>query len=269
LDNKTLAVEFVYTTLKQYLNKAVEQLGKPDNAAETGSLDANAQMLLSDRLSLKLDLLLDSDLYVRKEHVDLTVPIGDEKLEPVAAIRLIGDAEMWNQNKPVAITPIAVRDDALQVGGLDGADSTALLANFAPDSAMYRLLKDDLHITRQQTTLLFTANDEYEYDSTHPYINENGVAMVSARFIAEQFGADVTWDDEKQAVLIHDARSGADISLQIGSSVAEVNGKQVQMPSAATMKNESTFVPLRFIAEALGAKLVWDDSTQAATITRE
>ncbi|WP_082053217.1 copper amine oxidase N-terminal domain-containing protein [Gordoniibacillus kamchatkensis] len=48
-----------------------------------------------------------------------------------------------------------------------------------------------------------------------------------------------------------------------------MNGQPVQMPSPAVMKNNTTFVPLRFIAEALGAKLDWKTSNKLLAITRE
>lgn len=265
LDNKTLAVEFVYTTLKQYLDKAIKELDKADLA----KAPAGVQRLLTDGLSFKADWFLDSRLNLRKQHLDLTLPIGDTETDPIAAVRFVGDRELWKHNEPVAVKPAPDTKDAIKYGGLRSSDNRALLANFDPKSDMYRILKDDLHINRQRIVLLFSGNEVYKYDATHPYIDASGTAMVSARFFAERLGAKVTWDEATQSVRITDAQSGVVIETTVGSADATLNGNPVQLASQVTKRNGTTFVPLRFIAEALGAKLEWKVDNKILTVTRD
>ncbi|MBP9019149.1 MAG: hypothetical protein KBG04_04950 [Bacteroidales bacterium] len=57
------------------------------------------------------------------------------------------------------------------------------------------------------------------------------------------------------------------IVLKIGSDIMEVNGKAVQLDAAPEIKNGSTFLPLRAIAEAFGATVTWvPESIQGITV---
>ena len=45
-----------------------------------------------------------------------------------------------------------------------------------------------------------------------------------------------------------------------------LNGEAIQMDTAAVIKLERTYVPVRFIAEALGMEVGWDDATRAVSL---
>lgn len=57
------------------------------------------------------------------------------------------------------------------------------------------------------------------------------------------------------------------IQLQIGSATAMVNGKKVPLDVSPEIINGSTMVPLRFIGEAIGAKVAWDGAERKITLT--
>lgn len=57
------------------------------------------------------------------------------------------------------------------------------------------------------------------------------------------------------------------IKLQIGNKTYYNNGKAERMDAAPFLENCRTFVPIRFIAEALGCTVNWDDLTRTVTIT--
>jgi len=54
--------------------------------------------------------------------------------------------------------------------------------------------------------------------------------------------------------------------LTIGSKQMDVNVDTYELDVAPYIKNDYTMVPLRFVAEAFGAKVGWDDATRTATI---
>ena len=59
------------------------------------------------------------------------------------------------------------------------------------------------------------------------------------------------------------------IKLTIGSSIVSVDGVQSTIDTAPIIdKNNRTLVPVRFISEALGCEVGWDDKTKTVTITR-
>lgn len=56
------------------------------------------------------------------------------------------------------------------------------------------------------------------------------------------------------------------ISLKIGDTQAQINGKNVTMPVPARLVDGRTLVPLRFIGEAFGCDVQWNNDTQTAAL---
>lgn len=94
----------------------------------------------------------------------------------------------------------------------------------------------------------------------------NDRTMLPARFVAENLGATVTWDEEKRLVTI--TGNGVTILLTIGEETAMVNGKEVKIDSPAFIENDRTYTPIRFIAEELGATVKWIEAEQKVVITK-
>lgn len=95
--------------------------------------------------------------------------------------------------------------------------------------------------------------------------------MLPARFVAENLGAIVLWDEEKELVTIKgknlETNEDVEILITIGAENAVVNGKEVKLDSPAFVENDRTYTPIRFISEELGAKVEWIESEQKVVIT--
>lgn len=94
----------------------------------------------------------------------------------------------------------------------------------------------------------------------------NDRTMLPIRFIAECLGAKVDWTPDSQTVKI--TAENIDISLVIGESFATVNGEKIALDSPSFIENDRTYLPLRFVAENLGADVHWDETAQTVTITK-
>ena len=94
----------------------------------------------------------------------------------------------------------------------------------------------------------------------------NDRTMLPARFVAENLGAKVTWDEEKRLVTV--TGNGVTILLTIGEETAMINGKEVKLDSPAFIENDRTYTPIRFIAEELGATVKWIEAEQKVVITK-
>ncbi|MCW2277454.1 tetratricopeptide repeat protein [Heliophilum fasciatum] len=104
-------------------------------------------------------------------------------------------------------------------------------------------------------------------DQGQAQIRHNRV-LVPLRAVFEAFGADVTWDSAAQTVTA--VQGNRRISLTAGSMTARVNGEERQLDVPAII-DESTgrmLVPLRFVAESLGAKVDYQGATQTVLIDR-
>lgn len=104
-----------------------------------------------------------------------------------------------------------------------------------------------------------------EFPDAKPYINSDNRTLVPVRFIAENLGVAVEWDEKKQEVYMKGR--GKEISLVIGQSRASVNGKEITFDTKASLKENRTFVPLRFISESFGANVDWNLSEKMVKIT--
>jgi hypothetical protein len=98
---------------------------------------------------------------------------------------------------------------------------------------------------------------------TAPII-KNSTTLVPLRFIAETFGITPVWDGVFQ--LIDLALGSSSIRLQIGQRFASVDGRRIVLDAAPIIQGGVTLVPLRFIAETLGAETRWEASTRTIII---
>ena len=97
-------------------------------------------------------------------------------------------------------------------------------------------------------------------------IIRNSRTMLPVRFVAENLGATVGWDDATKTVTIK--RDSTIIEIVIGSKIAKVDGKNIALDSPAFIENSRTYLPVRVVAENLGAEVSWDDATKTATLTK-
>lgn len=101
------------------------------------------------------------------------------------------------------------------------------------------------------------------FDDQDPMIIDDRT-MVPMRKIFETLGATIQWDEATSTVTA--VKGDTTIVLKVGDSTAQKNGEQVQMEIPAQILNSRTMVPLRFVSEAMGATVNWDDSTKTVAI---
>lgn len=93
----------------------------------------------------------------------------------------------------------------------------------------------------------------------------NGRTLIPLRSIMENFGAEVTWNPADQSIFI--TKQNTTISLQINNLIATVNGKNITLDTTPKLMNDRTFVPLRFISEALHLSIRWESKNQTVYIS--
>lgn len=99
---------------------------------------------------------------------------------------------------------------------------------------------------------------------TQPPITESDRTLVPMRFLFEQLGAEVDWDNDTQTAIAQKANTT--INFSIDNTTATVNGEQVTMDVPARLVGDKTMVPLRFLSEELGYTVEWDEGTRMATV---
>lgn len=103
-----------------------------------------------------------------------------------------------------------------------------------------------------------------EFNAAQPQMS-NGHVLVPLRGVFEQLGAQVLWNAKTQSIQADGG--GHSVRLSIGSYDASVNGQAVSLDTTPALVNGSTMVPLRFLSQALGAKVDWQPQNNLVAIT--
>lgn len=88
-----------------------------------------------------------------------------------------------------------------------------------------------------------------------PFV-EKGRTLVPIRFVSEALGAQVSWDSKESTVYI--SSQNKTIKITIGSNEMYVNDKKIVLDVPAMLTNNTTFVPLRAVSEALDKEVFYD-----------
>ena len=83
---------------------------------------------------------------------------------------------------------------------------------------------------------------------------QNDRTFVPFRALAEAFGAEVAYDEATQAVTAK--LNGVEVVMTIGSATYTVNGAEKTADVAPFINGSRTMVPVRFVAEAFGIKVI-------------
>ena len=89
--------------------------------------------------------------------------------------------------------------------------------------------------------------------------------LIPLRNVLEELGLTVDWNGDTQTVTA--VKDDVNLSLQIGSTKAVANGKNITLLTAPIISNDRTLVPIRFIAESLGLNVDWNGDTRRVIIT--
>lgn len=121
--------------------------------------------------------------------------------------------------------------------------------------------------TTQQSAIQVTVNGSpVLFPDVTPFLDKNNRTQVPVRFVAEALGGSVKWIGDTQTVVIE--KNGDTILFKINENAYTINGKKVSVDSSSTLKDSRTFVPLRFVSEALGATVKWNATTSTVEISK-
>ncbi len=115
-----------------------------------------------------------------------------------------------------------------------------------------------------QTPLSVTVNGNEMAFPGQPPVRQNGRVLVPLRGVLEKIGAVVRFSGPTKT--IQATRGETQITLTLGENQATVDGKSVRLDVPARALNGTTLVPLRFVAESLGADVRFDGAAGMVAI---
>lgn len=95
-----------------------------------------------------------------------------------------------------------------------------------------------------------------------PPVERAGRVFVPLRGVFERMGATVVYENGQ----INATGRGHNISLNIGSNQAIVDGQTQMLDVAPFIIGASTYVPLRFLSQSLGAQVNWDNNNDVVAL---
>ncbi len=93
----------------------------------------------------------------------------------------------------------------------------------------------------------------------------NDRTFVPLRLVSESLDARVNWDDQSRTIDI--ANRHSQIRLFLNHAFAYMNAKKIQLDTPPFLVGNTTYIPLRFVATALGADVYYDVRNRTVSIS--
>lgn len=106
--------------------------------------------------------------------------------------------------------------------------------------------------------------DGIEFKTDQDFYSLNGTTLVPMRAFFEKLGAEVEWIQETKTIIAKTSETL--IELGIDRKIAKKDGKDIVLAVEPKLINKSTYVPLRFVAEALNFEVDWNGPNKIISI---
>jgi len=138
--------------------------------------------------------------------------------------------------------------------------------NWLAKGLILSLLLSSRLFAQPSDTISLVLNGEKYSLQTQPIV-KSGTSLVGMRELFEILGAKVEWDAKEQKI---SATKGINyIELKVGSKIAYKNGEKLELPLAPEVKDGVTYMPLRWVGEALDTEIQWLEEENSIYITTQ
>ena len=177
-----------------------------------------------------------------------------------AVLKIPADTKDVKNVKNLTLAKLNAETGKLEiVGGSYDAKANAVVGYVAEEGSYFVVEKEGLTTISMQIGNKHVAlNNENKILDAAPLISQNRT-MVPLRFIAEAFGADVSWAQDTKTVTI--VIDGKVLTMRINQDLEGFG-------AAPIISSGRTMVPIRYISEELGANVIWVPSTRTVAIAR-
>lgn len=96
-------------------------------------------------------------------------------------------------------------------------------------------------------------------------LNIKGTVLVPMRSVFEHQGAKLSWNNTSKTVTA--TKGDTTLTYRMGESSARVNGTTLNLAVPGRISGGYSMIPLRFVSEALGSKVAWEQATRSVRIS--
>ena len=232
---------------KPAVSPTVEDKNDTVKIAET-TAEANAAAANAAKADDKVTLVTEGTSVSGK---DFTNP---------AVLKIPADTKDVKNVKNLTLAKLNAETGKLEiVGGSYDAKANAVVGYVAEEGSYFVVEKEGLTTISMQIGNKHVAlNNENKILDAAPLISQNRT-MVPLRFIAEAFGADVSWAQDTKTVTI--VIDGKVLTMRINQDLEGFG-------AAPIISSGRTMVPISYISKELGANVIWVPSTKTVAIAR-
>lgn len=102
-------------------------------------------------------------------------------------------------------------------------------------------------------------------------VKEEGRILIPLRGVFEAMGAEVKYDPLVRGIEIRQGSGKEEniVEMSVGRQYAWVNGDEHALEAPIRLQEGRVMIPIRFVAEALGAQVEWNSVTNTVTINTD
>lgn len=97
-----------------------------------------------------------------------------------------------------------------------------------------------------------------------PYVDNNWRTQVPLRAAMEAYGAYVDWDADARTAIVQ--YQGVTVKLPVNQNFLSAGDQIRTMDTVSVVRSGRTYLPIRFVVEALGGSVSWDQETLTVNI---
>jgi hypothetical protein len=116
------------------------------------------------------------------------------------------------------------------------------------------ILSSGAAVQAESRSIAITMNEQ-PMELKHPPFLQNGAVYLPLRETVGMLNSRTTWFAEGKRIAVH--HPAAHIEMKLSSKEATVNGRPYTLQASPKNVNGVVYVPVRFVSEALGAKVRW------------
>ena len=277
---KVIAPITVDTQITKIVNGAQKQAVANITIKENvpGYLDVNKDIVLGvDTLGLLNGFVFDGatfkvtagDLEIGKTTITngkITIPVKDSSTK-VSTIEITGITASLSRLLPFGTYELGVGGNALVKNSEyndDDFDVDTVTANYVElTTAADTEINFDAKFVIGSTK--YTVDGVEQTMDAAPYIDSHNRTLVPIRYAAYALGvkeADITYAGK--TATINGAKTV--VSITTGNNTIVTSNGNITMDTVAVNKDGRIYVPVRFIANALGAQVAWDNATRTVIL---
>ena len=204
------------------------------------------------------------------EKDEILIPIDGESTK-VSTIELKGLTLVLNRTLPEGGYDLQAKGDAVVKNDTYNAGDFSDVAATAEDYLVITTPADDaagVNATFTDGQASYTVDGQTVTMDVAPYIDSNNRMLVPIRYAANAMGVsddNIQWNSYTQTGTISGAMGV--VRVTVGSTNLITSNGTITMDTVAVNTNNRIYVPVRYIANALGASVSWDPATRTATFS--